>query len=355
MLRRAARALRAREHRVRRADALLGVPPAGSARGHEGPRGLLPGGPDLQRGAPADERRRAAARRRAGPGARRVRHEPAHGAYPGRRRELGLRRRRRLLSRRDRGALVRELPDGDAPHRGARPLGPGVLPDRRRSEGDLRPLDGRSRRADPRTATPGALHERQRLRADRRTERSALGTEGVRRLPRGRPHALARARRVRARAGAAAAGPHVPDRSRDGRQVPRAGAAPRALRGGLRRGGTAARDAAAPWLRPQLLLRQHVRERPPAAPRDRARASRAPALARRGDRARASRAIALARRGRSRSRVEGDRARASRAIALARRGRSRVGFNASRPGTSPRTSAGRRPGRPRTRPASRAS
>jgi hypothetical protein len=100
--------------------------------------------------------------------------------------------------------------------------GRGGVPDRARSTRDLRPLDGRARRAHARAAHP-ALRERRALRADRRAERGAVGREGLRGLPRRRPGALGRARHLRARA---RTGPGARTSSsssiRAERQVPRA-------------------------------------------------------------------------------------------------------------------------------------
>jgi hypothetical protein len=106
-------------------------------------------------------------------------------------------------------------------------------------------LHGRPRRAHPRAAQPGPLRERVGLRAHRGALRGALGAEGLRGLPRAAQRGVGGARRVSARRAA-----HLPGRAahRPGprRQVSRAGASARALRGGLRRGGAAPHAAAPP-------------------------------------------------------------------------------------------------------------
>ena len=83
-------------------------PPQARARPRAG--AVLPRRPHLHRRDVHDQGRRAAPRRRARPDAGRARHEPARAAPAGRRRELGLRPRRRLLRRRDAGAVVGALP-----------------------------------------------------------------------------------------------------------------------------------------------------------------------------------------------------------------------------------------------------
>ena len=90
-------------------------------------------------------------------------------------RRLGLRPRRRLLRRRDAGAVVAQLPDVDLCHRGAAGARRGRIPGRHGPAGHLRPFDGRPRRADRRAAQSRPLPQRLGLRADRRAERRCRG------------------------------------------------------------------------------------------------------------------------------------------------------------------------------------
>ena len=123
---------------------------------------------------------------------------PRATRLPGRRRGGRLRPGRGVLSRRDGGALVDGVPDVHLPD--ARPArGGGVeFSGRRRAARNLRPLDGRTRRAGDRAAQPRRLPERLGLRPRRHAERGALGAEGLRRLPRRGPRGLARMGRHRA-------------------------------------------------------------------------------------------------------------------------------------------------------------
>jgi hypothetical protein len=130
-------------------------------------------------------------------------------------------------------------------------------PSRRdRAERD-RALHGRPRRAHPRAAQPGPLRERVGLAPIVAPCEVPWGQKAFAGYLGPRPRGVGGARRVSARRAA-----HLPGRAahRPGprRQVPRAGASARALRGGLRRGGAAPHAAPPPRLRPQLLLHRRA-------------------------------------------------------------------------------------------------
>ncbi len=145
---------------------------------------------------------------------------PRGAGVAGETRQLGLRRGRRFLCRRDRGTLVAPLPHVQLCARTAR-TGAGRIRPRRGALRHLRPLDGRARRAGAGPAQPGTVPLGVGLCADRRALALPLGRESLRRLSRRRQGKLAQLRRQRTggeRPGALPA--RHPDRPGPGRQVP---------------------------------------------------------------------------------------------------------------------------------------
>ena len=248
----------------------VGLRPRRRRRGAACPALYYLAGLDLHRGDVRHQGGGAARRGGAGAGAGHLRHQPAGGALPGRRRRLGLRPRRRLLRRRHRGALASSLPHGDVRHPRAA---------RRSSRRTSRSCPTRAGSSGTRWA--GTARWRWRC-ATRTCYRSVSAFAPDRRAVAG---ALGPARRSPATSGETGPpGPRTTPASWCARgRFPRCllvdqGTADKFLDAQLKpelfeaacaEAGQNARAPPARRLRPQLLLHRHLRRRAPRAPRAR--------------------------------------------------------------------------------------
>ena len=106
--------------------------------------------------------------------------------------------RRRLLRRRNRGAVVARLPDVFVHHAGTGRRGCRRIPRGYEPRGDLRAFDGRPWGAHHCAQEPALLQVRVGLRPDRFAHALPVGGKGLERLSRRRPNSLAGLRRNRA-------------------------------------------------------------------------------------------------------------------------------------------------------------
>ena len=212
-------------------------PGPGANRARAGP--VLAVGADLHRGKFHRQGRRAARRRRVGPGDRGSRHQSARTRSTRRRRKCGLRSRRGFLRRCDKAALVERLPDVFVHYRRAACLRRKALPRRSGSHGHFRSFDGRARRADDCAPKSARLPIGVGVRPDRLGNELSVGQKGTDRLSRCRHGSLARLRRRRAHRRARLGGAGDPRGPGKRRPVHREPAEARAAEGSRRPPGAA--------------------------------------------------------------------------------------------------------------------